>query len=55
MEFQEKLLLRTGLGEQTYFPPGILSQPADTSMDKAREEALMVMSGCLDEVYIYIF
>jgi 3-ketoacyl-CoA synthase len=51
LEFQEKLLYRTGLGNETYFPAGILSYPPETTMQRAREEAMTVMSGCLDELF----
>jgi len=41
--FQEKILQRTGLGNCTYFPPGIVQSPPDLSMSKARLEAEMVL------------
>ena len=53
VEFQRKLLFRTGLGQDTYFPPGILNSPPDLSMKRAREEADMVMSSCLEEVGVF--
>jgi 3-ketoacyl-CoA synthase len=33
MQFQEKLLERTGLGEETYFPRGIMAEKVDTSLE----------------------
>lgn len=51
LEFMDKLIVRTGLGEQTYFPPNILQTPADCSLAAARHEAEMVMFGCLDELF----
>lgn len=50
IEFQEKLLYRTGLGNETYFPPGIHKIPPDLGMQSAREEAEMVLSGCMDDL-----
>lgn len=50
IEFQEKLLYRTGLGNETYFPPGIHKFPPDLGMDSARKEAEMVLSGCMDNL-----
>jgi len=51
LQFQDKLLSRTGLGEETYFPPGILSEPPLTNMAMARKEAEMVFTGCLDALF----
>jgi 3-ketoacyl-CoA synthase len=51
IKFQEKLLYRTGLGNDTYFPPGILSNPPQLTMEQARKEAEMVMFGCLDQLF----
>jgi 3-ketoacyl-CoA synthase len=51
MDFQEKLLFRTGLGPETYFPPGICESPPRTDMAAAREEAEHVMFGCIDELF----
>lgn len=50
IDFQEKLLYRTGLGNETYFPPGIHKFPPELGMDAARKEAEMVLSGCMDEL-----
>jgi 3-ketoacyl-CoA synthase len=43
IKFQEKILYRTGLGNCTYVPPGVVQNPAELSMNKARLEAEMVM------------
>ncbi|EFA74550.1 fatty acid elongase 3-ketoacyl-CoA synthase [Heterostelium album PN500] len=51
IEFQKKLLYRTGLGNDTYFPAGITKDVPDTSMESARQEADMVLSGCLDDLF----
>jgi 3-ketoacyl-CoA synthase len=50
-DFQEKLLYRTGLGNETYFPPGIHQVPPDLGLDSARLEAEMVLSGCMDDLF----
>jgi 3-ketoacyl-CoA synthase len=50
-EFQEKLLYRTGLGNETYFPPGIHKVPPALGLDSAREEAEMVLFGCMDDLF----
>lgn len=42
VSFQMKLLARSGLGNETYFPAGILELPPDISMKRAREECEMV-------------
>lgn len=49
--FQEKILERSGLGEQTYFPPAMFEVPPKPSMKAAREESSAVMFGCLDELF----
>jgi len=49
--FQEKLVYRTGLGNETYMPPGILASPPDLSMARAREEAEMVFTAILDQLF----
>jgi len=51
IDFQEKLLYRTGLGNETYFPPGIMQETPVRSMQKAREEAEMVLSAVLDQLF----
>jgi len=49
--FASKLLERNGVGNQTYFPPGILAPQPDLSLPRAREEAECVMFGCLDQLF----
>jgi len=51
VDFQRKLLYRTGLGNETYFPKGIMSRPIKVDMEAAREEAEEVMSGCIEELF----
>jgi len=51
IDFQTKLLYKTGLGNETYFPAGITKDVPDVSMESAREEADLVLSGCLDSLF----
>lgn len=50
LEFQRKILERSGLGQKTYFPEALLQVPARPCMAEARKEAEMVMFGAIDEV-----
>jgi 3-ketoacyl-CoA synthase len=43
LAFQEKLLSRTGLGENTYFPDNLFEEPPRTGIDEARAEAEEVL------------
>lgn len=51
LEFQEKILERSGLGEKTYFPPAMFHVPPKISTQAAREESAAVIFGCLDELF----
>ncbi|KAF2554086.1 hypothetical protein F2Q68_00033919 [Brassica cretica] len=51
LEFQRKILERSGLGEETYLPDGLHCVPPRTTMAAAREEAEQVMFGCLDKLF----
>ncbi|WCJ35184.1 3-ketoacyl-CoA synthase 4 [Euphorbia peplus] len=48
LEFQRKILERSGLGEETYVPEAMHYLPPRPSMAAAREEAEQVMFGALD-------
>lgn len=48
LEFQRKVLARSGLGNETYLPPAIMSDPPTISMQAAREEADMVLFECVE-------
>lgn len=50
LEFQEKVLARSGLGEETYLPAAILEKPPRISMHSAREEAHQVLFSSVDAV-----
>jgi 3-ketoacyl-CoA synthase len=49
VEFQEKVIARGGLGDETYVPEGIMQEPVDASMEAAREEAREVLFTCVEE------
>ncbi|KAL7175386.1 hypothetical protein ACSBR2_029063 [Camellia fascicularis] len=51
LEFQRKILVRSGLGEDTYFPEAMHSIPPRPSMAAARDEAEQVMFGALDNLF----
>ncbi|XP_057965705.1 3-ketoacyl-CoA synthase 4-like [Malania oleifera] len=52
LEFQRKILERSGLGEETYVPAAMHSIPPRPSMAAAREEAEQVMFGALDNLFL---
>ncbi|XP_071736764.1 3-ketoacyl-CoA synthase 4-like [Rutidosis leptorrhynchoides] len=51
LEFQRKILERSGLGEETYLPAALHCIPPAPSMAAAREEAEQVMFGALDKLF----
>ncbi|XXG68079.1 hypothetical protein AAC387_Pa06g1255 [Persea americana] len=51
VQFQKRISHRSGLGDETYLPRGITSQPPRLSMKEARLEAEAVMFGALDELF----
>ncbi|KAJ1393668.1 Very-long-chain 3-ketoacyl-CoA synthase [Sesbania bispinosa] len=51
LEFQRKILERSGLGEETYVPEAMHHIPPTPSMAAAREEAEQVMFGALDNLF----
>ncbi|XP_062098056.1 3-ketoacyl-CoA synthase 4 [Humulus lupulus] len=51
LEFQRKILERSGLGEDTYVPEAMHFIPPRPSMAAAREEAEQVMYGALDNLF----
>ncbi|KAJ0801252.1 putative very-long-chain 3-oxoacyl-CoA synthase [Helianthus annuus] len=51
LEFQRKILERSGLGEETYLPEALHSIPPVPSMAAARKEAEDVMFGALDNLF----
>lgn len=51
VNFQQKILERSGLGDETYLPSAMHALPPCPNMKFAREEAEEVMFGCLDELF----
>lgn len=51
LEFQKRILERSGLGEQTYLPAALHRLPAQPSMATAREESEHVMFGALEQLF----
>lgn len=51
LEFQRKILERSGLGEETYVPEAMHSLPPKPSMAAARDEAEQVMFGALENLF----
>ncbi|KAE9620382.1 hypothetical protein Lal_00019382 [Lupinus albus] len=51
LEFQRKILERSGLGEETYVPDAMHHILPTPTMAKAREEAEQVMYGALDNLF----
>nr|XP_043635576.1 3-ketoacyl-CoA synthase 4 [Erigeron canadensis] len=51
LEFQRKILERSGLGEETYVPAAMHAIPPQPTMAAAREEAEQVMFGALDKMF----
>ncbi|XP_009341963.2 3-ketoacyl-CoA synthase 4-like [Pyrus x bretschneideri] len=51
LEFQRKILERSGLGEETYVPEAMNYIPPRISMAAAREEAEQVIFGALDDLF----
>ncbi|CAI9781248.1 unnamed protein product [Fraxinus pennsylvanica] len=51
LEFQRKILERSGLGEETYVPEAMHYIPPRPTMEAAREEAKQVMFGALDNLF----
>ncbi|KAK1412192.1 hypothetical protein QVD17_33224 [Tagetes erecta] len=51
MFFQERVITNSGLGGDTYFPPGALAQPPQLNLETALAEAEMVMYGALDSLF----
>ncbi|KAK4405793.1 3-ketoacyl-CoA synthase 20 [Sesamum angolense] len=50
LEFQKRIVERSGLGQKTYFPEALMRVPANPCMAEARKEAEMVMFGAIDDL-----
>jgi 3-ketoacyl-CoA synthase len=51
LDFQQKILERSGIGDNTYLPQVMLELPPRLSMKEARQEAKTVMCSALDELF----
>ncbi|KAL4349251.1 hypothetical protein S245_032140 [Arachis hypogaea] len=50
IEFKERVLKKSGIGDETYMPKGVFRPGYRTSLKDGREEASMVMFGAVKEV-----
>lgn len=50
MDFQERILHKSGLSEETFFPPGLHLDPPEFDMNWARQEAELVMFKAVDDL-----
>ncbi|KAK7260644.1 hypothetical protein RIF29_26866 [Crotalaria pallida] len=51
LEFQRKILERSGIGESTYIPEALMRVPSNPSLVEAKKEAEAVMFGAIDELF----
>ncbi|KAJ0435359.1 putative very-long-chain 3-oxoacyl-CoA synthase [Helianthus annuus] len=51
MHFQERVIAGSGLGDQTYVPPGPAAQPSVLNWETNLAEAKLVMYGALDSLF----
>ncbi|KAI3729495.1 hypothetical protein L6452_18155 [Arctium lappa] len=51
VDFQMKVLARSGLGEETYLPPAICELPPTPSFEASRKEAELVIFSSLDSLF----
>eukprot|EP00164_Ancoracysta_twista_P002787 GFYU01003707.1.p1 GENE.GFYU01003707.1~~GFYU01003707.1.p1 ORF type:complete len:502 (-),score=162.37 GFYU01003707.1:204-1709(-) len=49
--FMNRVLDNTGLGQETYFPESVLVNPPEINMQRAKEEAEMIMYGAIDDLF----
>lgn len=50
IEFQEKVLKKSGIGNETYLPKGVFRSGYKTSLKDGREEVSMVMFGAIKDL-----
>ncbi|CAN6439551.1 unnamed protein product [Victoria cruziana] len=50
LEFQRKILERSGVGQDSYFPEAVMRVPPNPCMAEARKEAEEVMFGAVDQL-----
>ncbi|KAL7720053.1 3-ketoacyl-CoA synthase [Entamoeba marina] len=51
IDFQKKLLYRTGLGDETYLPRPFHEYPFESTMALSREECEVVIKNCCDQLF----
>ncbi|CAN8229472.1 unnamed protein product [Cochlearia groenlandica] len=51
MDFVEKILERSGLGQETYIPEGLHSLPLEQTMAASRKETVEVILGAVDNLF----
>lgn len=51
LDFQEKVLALSGLGDETYAPPSTLLEPVDRSLKATHSEAQTCIFGVADEIF----
>ncbi|GLJ17888.1 hypothetical protein SUGI_0313180 [Cryptomeria japonica] len=51
VEFMKNIYLKSGIGEETYFPPFFFKEDPVETLEAAREEAEIVIFGAVDEVF----
>lgn len=51
LQFQRRISMKAGLGDETYLPRGITSRPPNLCMKEARLEAEAVMFGAMDALF----
>ncbi|KAK1412191.1 hypothetical protein QVD17_33223 [Tagetes erecta] len=51
LNFQERVITSSGLGDETYFPPGPAAQPPVLNWEASLAEAEMVMYGALESLF----
>lgn len=52
LEFMDKMLERSGLGDKTYLSKGLFKEPIDMSAEAAKEEVEMAIFGVIDELLL---
>ncbi|KAL5074488.1 hypothetical protein RYX36_013472 [Vicia faba] len=51
LDFQKRIVMSSGIGDETYIPKSIASSENTETMKEGRAEASMVMFGALDELF----
>ncbi|XP_004494856.1 3-ketoacyl-CoA synthase 1-like [Cicer arietinum] len=51
LKFQQRISSTSGLGDETYLPKGLMTEPPNICMKEARLEAEAVMFGALDTLF----